>query len=139
VRSYEAIAADTAKEHAFSNHSEYEVWAERYCYRCVYEDMPDGGCPIIGAAMVVPGWPKEWTRERERWTIGGNSGVIEYVDSCTEFEERRGRDDPDEPQRPLPTGPTGAVHPIPGQLDIVDAFLEKALDEWSTTKQEALF
>ncbi len=128
VRTEAEITADAAQERPFSNHSEYEVWAERHCYECAHDDeATETYCPILGVALLG-GWPVEWTRRRHEWTANGESGTYEVVDTCTEFQQRPewpGDDD-------LDAGPPPPPEPAPecdGQLDLVDAYLPTALAE----------
>lgn len=130
MRTDEQIAADAADERAFSNHSEYEMWAARHCYECVNDDEEtETWCPILGVALLGQ-WPKEWTRRRHHWTIGDKSGSYEVVDSCTEFVQRPewpGDDDPDDD--PVPPTPGPFDEEQPGQTDIFTFFAEDAIEQ----------
>jgi hypothetical protein len=137
VRSEQEIRADAADDRPFSNHTEYEIWADRYCWApCVHDDPDrDKFCPILSVALLGS-WPKEWTRRHIRFgeRIGGTDRVevhetdaadpdgIEIVGECTEFEERPDPgDEPDPEPEPPPV--------CDGQLDLIDAYLDTALDE----------
>jgi hypothetical protein len=127
VRPPEQIDADTDRDvKPFSNHTEFEIWASRYCYECVNDDTDaELHCPILGAALLG-GWPKEWTRRTHTWQIGDKGGSYEVVDTCTEFVQRPewpGDDDPGDGPPPEP------VPECDGQLDLVDAYLPTALVE----------
>jgi hypothetical protein len=105
MRTDEQIMADAADERPFSNHSEYEVWADsgNGCYDCAH-DNPDAEryCPILSAALLGK-WPREWTRAAHQWQVGDKSGSYEVVDECVEFERRP--DDGDGPPPEPRTGP----------------------------------
>lgn len=121
MRSYEEIAADAEDRVPFSNGTEYEIWADEWCYRCVKDK--DDSCPILSVAFLG-NWPKEWTRRRVEWEINGKSGSYMKVDRCTEFEERR--DDGDGPE-PEPDPPPV----IAGQVDMFEVFADQAVAELS--------
>jgi hypothetical protein len=124
VRSEKEIRADAADERPFSNHTEYEIWADRYCWApCVHDDPAvNKFCPVLGVALLGS-WPKEWTRARHEFTtVEGKPGSYEVVDSCTEFEERRDPGDDDPP-------PPAPVPEVDGQLDLIDAYLDTAIAE----------
>lgn len=122
MRTEAEITADARPGAPFSNHSEFEVWAERHCYECA-NDVPEAGtyCPILGVALVTDATPKEWTS-----TEPDEHGCT-WIDTCTEFQQRPewpGDDDPD--AGPPPPEP---VPECDGQLDLVDAYLPTALAE----------
>ena len=111
----------------FSNHTEFEVWADRYCYRCRKDsEETELYCPILGMAIAEGGWPDEWTARTHTWEAGGKSGSYEVVDTCTEFEERRD-DEGDDPE-PEPEPPPE----VEGQLDLIDAYVDTAIRELTT-------
>ena len=57
MKTYEEVVAGMKSGHTFSNMSEFERWAARWCGRCRHED----GCPIVDAAMIYAGLrPAEW-------------------------------------------------------------------------------
>lgn len=130
MRTADQITADTAAERPFSNHSEYEIWADsgRGCYDCVNDDADrELYCPILGAALLK-GWPAEWTRRVHQWQIGDSSGSYEIVDQCTEFVERTdwpGDDDPDDVPPPDP-GPPPVVE---GQVDMFEVFTDQIIEQ----------
>jgi hypothetical protein len=118
MRTEEQIKADARPGKAFSNGTEWSIWSDRWCDRCKNNDeAAELWCPIITVALIEPLTPAEWTE-------GTSEGEHPYtfVDTCTEFDERRddGTDDEPEPE-PVPE--------CDGQLDIIDAFLPTALDE----------
>jgi len=134
VRTYEQIAADAADDRPFSNHSEFEYWADsgKGCYDCRHEDGGETGCPILTAALLG-GWPTEWTRRTHRWEIDGKSGSYEVVDGCTEFEARRDGDE-DPPVQPPPPPPAE----LDGQIDVFEVFAERIAEQASQVGRVAV-
>lgn len=133
MRTEEEIQASAAPgERPFSNHTEYDMWADRYCYECVNDDdATETYCPILSVALLGS-WPQEWTRARREFTtVDGNPAHYDYVDTCTEFEERR-KGGGGEPKPPTPK----PVVQCDGQLDIVDAYLDTAIDELTAVPVE---
>lgn len=130
MRTYEEIAADAADETPFSNGTEFEMWADsgRGCWDCIHDnDETETYCPILSVSLLGPSWPKEWTREKHRWEIGGKSGAYDVVGECTEFEERRD-DDGGDPE----TEPTSPPAPeIDGQIDMFEVFAEQITEHAS--------
>jgi len=125
MRSSDQIAADARDKSPFSNHTEFEMWAGRYCYECVNDDAEtETWCPILGVALFGQ-WPKEWIPRTHEWQIGDKSGSYEVVDTCTEFEQRRD-DGPDGEPDP---GPGPFDEEMPGQTDIFTFIVEDALDD----------
>jgi hypothetical protein len=126
VRTEDQIQADAAAERAFSNGTEYEIWAGRHCYECLH-DNPETGtfCPILTVALLGH-WPVEWTRATHNWTVGEHSGSYEVVDTCTEFERRPddGPGDDPPPDRPGPWDPE-----MPGQVDMFGVFVEQGIND----------
>jgi hypothetical protein len=124
MRTDEQIMADAADERPFSNHSEYDYWADsgKGCYDCVNDDAEtEKYCPILSAALLGK-WPREWTRATHQWQIGDKSGSYEVVDTCTEFERRP--DDGD--------GPPPDPEPVPvadGQVDMFEVFADQIVDQ----------
>jgi hypothetical protein len=118
VRTEAEITADARPGRAFSNHTEYDIWASRYCYECANDDAEkEVYCPILGVALITQTTPREWTEAAEPYP---------HVDACTEFVQRPewpGDDDPDDPPPPDP------VPDCDGQLDLIDAYLPTALAE----------
>ena len=146
MRTEEQIRADAADRRPFSNGSEFDMWADRHCYECV-NDNPDTEtyCPILNVGMLGEGWPREWTRKYVKFgkRIAGTTRVevsettaddpdgSEFVDTCTEFEERRdpGLGDPEPEPEPPPV--------CEGQMDIIDAYLPTALAELTRAPERA--
>lgn len=125
MRTADEIAADADPRSPFSNHTEYELWADdgRGCYDCRNDDPETNTlCPILSAALLGT-WPKEWTRRTVEWQIGDKSGTYEAVDECTEFDERDDDDGDGEPD-PEP----GPPPVIAGQIDMFEVFTDQALD-----------
>jgi hypothetical protein len=130
MRSYEEIKADALPERTFSNGSEFDIWADRWCYECVHDDAnQEKYCPILSVAMLGEGRPREWTTRKHEWTIGDSSGSFDVINTCTEFERRpdNGGGDDEDP------GPDPGPPPVhEGQLDLIDAYLDAAIGELST-------
>lgn len=137
MRTYEQIAADAEDCSPFSNGSEYDHWADRWCYRCRRDDAEtETWCPILSVAMLGS-WPKELTRHYVKFgaRIEGTSRVevsettaddpdgCAFVDRCTEFEERRD-DDGDAPE-PQPSPPPV----IDGQVDMFEVFADQVVEQ----------
>lgn len=36
----------------FSNLTEFELWAQDNCRKCIHDQDPDEGCPIVGAHLA---------------------------------------------------------------------------------------
>ena len=127
MRTEEQIRADAEPDHrAFSNGTEYEIWAGRYCYECVHDDAEtEKWCPILTVALLGA-WPKEWTRATEPYT---------HVDTCTEFEQRPDDDGPDDDE-PEPDGPGPFDPEMPGEVDIFEVMVEQALERGVPTYDE---
>jgi len=127
MRTADQIQADATPQRPFSNGTEYDIWADRWCYECT-RDNPDTDtfCPILSVALLG-NWPKEWTRAQHNWTVGDASGSYEVVDSCTEFEQRPDDDGPDDDSGPQP-GPGPFDEEQPGQTDIFTFFAEDAIE-----------
>jgi hypothetical protein len=121
VRSYEEIDADAERRPAFSNGTEYEIWADEWCYRCRMDR--DDGCPILTVAFMG-GWPAEWTRRQVKWQIGDSSGEYQAVDRCTEFV-------PDDEGDAGPDPDPGPQPEVPGQVDMFEVFADQAVAELS--------
>jgi hypothetical protein len=128
VRTEAEITADARPGRAFSNSTDYEIWASRYCYECVHDDIgttaaSEKNCPILTVAMISESTPREWVS-------GTVTTDYEAVESCTEFVQRPewpGDDDPDG-DGPPPPDPAPEVE---GQLDLIDAYLDTAIGELS--------
>jgi hypothetical protein len=115
VRTSEQIMADAEDRSPFSNGSEYDYWADRWCYRCRNDnEETEQWCPILSAAMLRV-TPKEWTPSGENGRVYGNY-------HCSEFEERR--DDGDDPD-PDPEPDPGPAPPIDGQVDMFEVFADQ--------------
>lgn len=136
MRTDEEIMADAENRSPFSNGSEYDYWAGRWCYRCVKDNAEtETWCPILSVAMLG-NWPKELTRHYVKFgaRIEGTDRVevsettpddpdgCAFVDTCTEFEERRD-DDGDDPE-PEPGPPV-----IDGQVDMFEVFADQIVEQ----------
>ncbi len=148
MRTEDQIRADATDERPFSNGSEYDIWADRHCYNCVNDDADtEKYCPILNVALLGQGWPKEWTRHYVKFgaRIEGTNRVevsettaddpdgCRFVDTCTEFEERRnGGGGGDAPKPPTPQVECD------GQLDIIDAYVDTAISELTPKQAEAV-
>lgn len=64
---------------AFSNHSEFEVWATDWCNACVKDDGETLFCPILDAVFCDNVVPPEWSD-------GTNDLSDRY--RCESFEQR---------------------------------------------------
>lgn len=116
-----------SREQPFSNATEFEIWADRYCYDCVKDNADtETWCPILSAALLGE-WPVQWTRRQVEWEIGDKRGSYEAVDTCADFERRRD-DGPDDDDDPKPTGPGPFAEEMPGQTDIFTFIVEDALE-----------
>lgn len=121
----DAVRATAEPNHRpFSNGTEYDIWAARWCFDCRRDD-PDTEryCPILTVAVGDQAWPMEWTRR----TIGEPPASYQAVDECTEFERRDddgGDDDPDD----TPPPPPPAVE-IDGQTDILSVFVDQITEQ----------
>lgn len=138
MRTEQQIAADAEKRSPFSNGSEYEMWADRWCYRCVKDNYEtETYCPILSVAMLGS-WPKELTRHYVKFgariegtnrfevseTTADDPDGCTFVDSCTEFEERRdggSNPDPDPEPEPPPV--------IDGQVDMFEVFADQIVEQ----------
>jgi hypothetical protein len=128
LRTHDQIAADAEQRSAFSNHTEYDLWADGPggCYTCANDDGDTKWCPILSAALAGA-WPKEWTRRTHTWQIGDASGSCEVVDECTEYEERPD-DDGGGGTEPEPEPPPV----IAGQVDMFEVFADQVVDALPT-------
>lgn len=111
MRTSEQIMADAEQRSPFSNHSQYDYWADRWCYRCRNDnDETEQWCPILSASMLGV-TPKEWTPSGENGRVFGDY-------HCSEFDERRGDDgDPEPEPAPPPV--------IDGQVDMFEVFADQ--------------
>jgi hypothetical protein len=137
MRTEEQIAADAEERSPFSNGTEYDMWADRWCYRCRRDDAEtETYCPILSVALLGGGWPKEWTRhyvkfgafikEADRFevseTTADDPDGCAFVDTCTEFEERRDNGgDPEPEPEPPPV--------IDGQVDMFEVFADRIAEQ----------
>lgn len=127
MRTEAEITADARPGRAFSNGTEFDIWASRYCYECVHDNPnadPEVFCPILGFSLLNDATPREWVEG----TVTTKYGNYQAIESCTEFQQRPewpGDDDPD--AGPTPPDPAPECD---GQLDLVDAYLPTALGEF---------
>lgn len=71
MRFFNEIMADLKAGRAFPNGASWEHWAQFWCNGCVFEV----DCPIVAAAMVGEGTPREWDH-----SIGAGGYVCsEYI------------------------------------------------------------
>lgn len=118
MRSFEDIQADATDKAPFSNGTMGYGWMGEWCYECKVDgpfqrDEADEGCPLLLVAMLGR-TPKEWT----------DQGLQDY--HCSEFvPDDHGDDDGEDPVPPAPTGPAVDVE---GQLDILGAWAQDAID-----------
>lgn len=134
MRTEEQISTDAANRRAFSNGTEFDIWADRWCYDCVHDNWKtEKYCPILSVALLGQ-WPTEWTRGKvEFTTVEGNPAAYDVVDTCTEFEQRRDDDPGDEP----PAGPGPFEPEMPGQVDMFEVFVEQGIDQLTSAPELA--
>jgi hypothetical protein len=132
MRTYDEISADAREGSAFSNSTQFEIWAAgRGCYSCHNDDLGIGGdtlhCPILSAALMGV-TPREWTAETDEDHVYGR-----YV--CSEYDERPDDDDgPDGDPEPDP----GPPPVIDGQIDMFEVFADRIADEVSQVRAGAV-
>jgi hypothetical protein len=117
----DAIPAEAREGRAFSNSTQFEIWAaNRGCYTCTKDDdATEKYCPILTAALQG-GIPPEWTCETEQDYLHGNY-------TCSDYEERHDDDGPDGGDDPEPDpGPPPVVE---GQIDMFEIFAERIADQ----------
>ncbi len=128
MRSEDEIHADAVEQRAFSNHSQFDYWADsgRGCYDCRH-DKPNIElyCPILSAGYLGL-WPKEWERKTEKWEYGGKTGELEVVGECSEFEYDDEDGDGEEPQ---PDPWPAPVAEMEGQSDIFSVFADEIAEQ----------
>jgi hypothetical protein len=116
MREYEQIIADATPGSPFSNMTQFEYWAPRWCWSCKNDDdETEKYCPILSASLMSV-TPREWTTLTAEDDLHGNY-------TCTEYEERRdgnGGGDPEPEPEPPPV--------IEGQIDIFEVFVDKLVD-----------
>lgn len=112
------IPAEARSGRAFSNHTQFEIWAaNRGCWTCTKDDdATEKWCPILSSALIG-GIPEQWTCETETDWLHGNY-------TCSDYEERRDDDGDDDPE-PEPEPPPV----IEGQIDIFEVFADHIADE----------
>lgn len=136
MRTSEQIQADAEDRSPFSNGSEYDYWAGRWCYRCRRDDAAtETWCPILSVAMLGA-WPKELTRHYVKFgariegtdrvevseTTADDPDGCTFVDTCSEFDERRdGEDDPTPEPGPPPVAD--------GQVDMFEVFADQITEQ----------
>lgn len=138
MRTSEQIAADAEDRSPFSNHSEFDYWADsgKGCYDCLHDNpATETYCPILSAAMLG-NWPKELTRRYVKFgafdkgtnrfevfeTTADDPDGCAFVATCTEFEERRdGEDDPEPDPEPPPVNA--------GQIDMFEVFADQITEQ----------
>jgi hypothetical protein len=121
VRTEAEIQADAKDRRPFSNGTEGYAWMDNWCYRCVHNDEErEIWCPLLTVALLGK-TPAEWIDQ----TADGHRLGDTY--RCTEFEERRDDDGPGDDPEPEPE-PTPVDE---NQLDLIDAYLDTAIDQLS--------
>jgi hypothetical protein len=117
MRSYEQIMTDARGDSPFSNHTMWEIWADRWCYECANdsEELVDQGkgCPLIMAALMGK-TPREWTAATEEDDMLGNY-------ECSEFRRRPEPGDDPPPEPPPPP-------PCDGQVDMFEVFADQIVE-----------
>lgn len=127
MRSHDEIYDDAADEPAFSNNSEYEIWAERWCYRCKVDaafqrDETLEGCPLLTVA-VMGRTPKEFVD-----AVDPREAQGDY--ECTEFVPDDDEDGGEDPM-PVPPVPVGEMD---GQVDMFEVFADQIVSEASVAE-----
>lgn len=126
MKTFDEAMATARDGSPFSNSTQWEIWADRWCYTCS-KDSPElvdkgQGCPLITVALMER-TPAEWTAETEEDRV-----MARYT--CSEYEERPewpGDDDPDsDPDDPDPTGP---AENVPGQVDIFQVWTDQVVEQ----------
>jgi hypothetical protein len=113
------IPADAREGRAFSNHTQFGIWAaNRGCWTCAKDnEAAEVYCPILNSALTG-GIPQQWTCVSEQDWIHGNY-------TCSDYDERRddgpGDDDPEPDPGPPPV--------IEGQIDMFEVFADRIADE----------
>lgn len=132
MRIYEQIMADATDGPAFSNSTQFEVWAaNRGCYTCRNDDLGENGgvekfCPILSASLMGV-IPREWTTATAEDDLHGNY-------TCTEYDERP--DDGDEGDDPEPEPEPPPV--IDGQIDMFEIFADRIVEQASALQGAGL-
>jgi hypothetical protein len=75
--SYDDAYEKAADKPAFSNGSEFEEWAARWCWRCAND--ADDSCPLVLVAMMER-TPAEWAEDKP--------GSLGCQYTCTLFSSR---------------------------------------------------
>jgi hypothetical protein len=128
MRTYDQAMADALDETPFSNHTMWEIWADRWCYECV-NDSPElvdqgKGCPLIMVALMRK-TPREWTAATEQDRIYGSY-------HCSEFEQRNdGGGDGESGPQPRPP----AFEEMPGQTTIFEALTDATVEQFQQTPE----
>lgn len=137
MRTEAEIQADAKDQRPFSNGTEGYTWMAYWCDECTKNDEGrELWCPLLTVALLGK-TPAEWIEQPWQQIKGRPEGETAPSLSdkfhCTEFEQRRDDGGDDSGPEPDP-GPPPVCE---GQLDLVDAYLDTAIDELSNTPQGA--
>lgn len=123
MKTYEDAYATAKDERPFSNGTEGYAWTETWCDTCVHDREgragTGSGCPLLCVA-ILGRTPVEWTENEPRYQLGNTYTCSEYVE-----------DDDDDGDDPQPQPEPGPPPTCEGQLDLIDAYLDTAIDELS--------
>ena len=135
MRTEAEIQADAKPGSPFSNGTEGYAWMGNWCERCTNNDEEtELWCPLLTVALLGK-TPVEWIEQP--WRSWNDANGVEHPPApslgdkyhCIEFEDRRDPDDGDDPE-PEPEPPV-----CEGQLDIVDLYLDAAIDQLTTAPE----
>lgn len=122
MRSYDEIYEDATDEPPFSNNTSYEIWAERWCYRCKVDaafqrDEALDGCPLLTIA-VIGMTPREFAPAADPREACGDYECTEFVEA-----DEDGEGEPEPEPEPQP------VSEMDGQLDILSVFADRIAEQ----------
>jgi hypothetical protein len=121
MRTEAEIIASARPGRAFSNMTQFEIWASnRGCWDdCAHEDAEtEKWCPISGVALLHDLTPAEWPPEQ----VVTERGSYEVIGDCTEYERRPDNDDGDPEPEPQPEPE------MPGQVDMFSVFTDQIIE-----------
>lgn len=90
---------------AFSNGTMWEIWQERWCFRCV-NDSPElvdrgEGCPLILTALCGK-TPVEWVRQSDAEVYRKDGCDVANLYHCMMFRDEDDGPDPEPKPQPEP-------------------------------------
>lgn len=122
MRTYDEISAAARDGRAFSNSTEFELWADQRggCWTCSNDDQQaEKYCPILTVALQGV-TPAEWATATEEDARHSNY-------TCAEYDERPDDDGPDDGDEPEPD--PGPPPVIDGQVDMFEVFVDQGIAE----------